>query len=93
MYSYNNYNNQSIQETTIMPNPNQNEINDEKMFNHMQLNMGIQEKEDSKIDLKSIPRIRVICRKRPLSKKELAKNEMDIIEMKSSSSLVVKELK
>ena len=43
--------------------------------------------------LKDIPRIRVIVRKRPLSKKEQTKNDMDIIEIKSTSNLIVKELK
>ena len=40
-----------------------------------------------------IPRIRVIVRKRPLSKKEQERNEMDIIDIKSKQTLVVKELK
>lgn len=41
----------------------------------------------------SIPKIRVIVRKRPLNKKELLKNEMDIIEIRSRNNLIVKELK
>lgn len=40
-----------------------------------------------------IPRIRVIVRKRPLSKKEQERNEMDIIDIKTKQTLVVKELK
>jgi hypothetical protein len=41
----------------------------------------------------SIPKIRVAVRKRPLNKKEIMKNEMDIIEIKNGNSLIVKELK
>ena len=44
-------------------------------------------------DFKDIQKIRVAVRKRPLNKKELGKNEMDIIETKTSQTLVVKELK
>jgi hypothetical protein len=51
------------------------------------------EYENSVYSSRDIPKIRVIVRKRPLSKKELIKNEMDIIEMRTSSSVVVKELK
>lgn len=39
------------------------------------------------------PKIRVIIRKRPLSKKEIEKGEIDIIELRSKASLVVKEQK
>ena len=42
---------------------------------------------------KDIPKIRVIVRKRPISKKEQARNDMDIIELRSKQSLIVKELK
>ncbi len=41
----------------------------------------------------SIPKIRVIVRKRPLNKKETAKNEMDIIDIRAGNTVVVKELK
>lgn len=40
-----------------------------------------------------IPKIRVAVRKRPLSRKELSRNDLDIIEVKNLQSLVVKELK
>jgi hypothetical protein len=43
--------------------------------------------------LDSIPKIRVAVRKRPLNKKEISKSEMDIIEIKSSNTVTVKELK
>lgn len=43
-------------------------------------------------DGKNIPKIRVAVRKRPLSKKEIQKNDIDIIESKGNT-VVVKELK
>lgn len=43
--------------------------------------------------IKEIPKIRVAVRKRPLNSKELQKNDIDIIEVKNSSELIVKELK
>lgn len=39
------------------------------------------------------PKIRVVVRKRPLTSKELKKSDNDILEVRSSSHLVVKELK
>jgi len=39
------------------------------------------------------PRIRVIVRKRPLSKKETQASEPDIVDVDSSTTLVVKEVK
>ncbi len=44
-------------------------------------------------DKKDINKIRVAVRKRPLNKKEYQKNDIDIIEMKDSQTLIVKELK
>ena len=41
----------------------------------------------------SIPKIRVIVRKRPLGKKEIAKNDTDIVEIRNNKQVVVKELK
>ena len=35
----------------------------------------------------------MVVRKRPLSKKELQQSDMDIVEVDSNTSLVVKELK
>jgi hypothetical protein len=40
----------------------------------------------------SVPKINVVIRKRPLSKKELANNDMDIVECQSRE-LIVRELK
>ena len=41
----------------------------------------------------SIPKIRVVVRKRPLGKKEIAKNDTDIVEIRNNKQVVVKELK
>ena len=41
----------------------------------------------------SIPKIRVIVRKRPLGKKEIAKNDSDIVDIRNNKQVVVKELK
>jgi hypothetical protein len=49
--------------------------------------------DSSSYSSRDIPKIRVIVRKRPIGKKELLKSEMDIIEMRSSNSVIVKELK
>jgi hypothetical protein len=42
---------------------------------------------------KDIPKIRVVVRKRPLNKKELSKNDLDIIELRGPQKIIVKELK
>lgn len=39
------------------------------------------------------PRIRVIVRKRPASKKEKAKNDADILERRGDQTVIVKEIK
>lgn len=49
--------------------------------------------DNSSYSSRELPKIRVIVRKRPLGKKELLKNEMDIIEMRNSNTVIVKELK
>lgn len=38
-------------------------------------------------------RIRVVVRKRPISKKESSKNDVDILERRGTDSIAVKELK
>jgi hypothetical protein len=43
--------------------------------------------------IKDIPKIRVVVRKRPMNKKEISKNDMDIIETKGEKTIIVKELK
>jgi hypothetical protein len=44
-------------------------------------------------NIDNIPKIRVAVRKRPLNKKELNRNEMDIIDIRKGNSVIVKELK
>ena len=39
------------------------------------------------------PKIRVIVRKRPLSRKELQRNDSDIIDIRGTNKLVVRETK
>ena len=39
------------------------------------------------------PKICVVVRKRPLSKKEIQKNDPDIVEERDANSIVVKEFK
>lgn len=41
----------------------------------------------------NIPKIRVVVRKRPANKKEIQRNDIDIIEARSAHTVVVKELK
>ena len=42
---------------------------------------------------KAAPRIQVIVRKRPLNVKELKKAELDIVEQRTDTTIVVKERK
>jgi hypothetical protein len=70
-----------------MMNNNNNNYNDIQMKEYSSNNQNI----NSSID--SIPKIRVIVRKRPLNKKEVSKNEMDIIDIRNSNTVIVKELK
>ena len=42
---------------------------------------------------RDIPKIRVVVRKRPPNKKEIQKNDIDIIEARGAQTVVVKELK
>ena len=41
----------------------------------------------------STPKIRVVIRKRPLNKREIQRNEIDIIEKRGPQTVIVKELK
>lgn len=41
----------------------------------------------------NIPKIRVAVRKRPTNKKEMQRNDIDIIEQRGSQTVIVKELK
>ena len=50
-------------------------------------------KESITASYENIPKIRVIIRKRPLSKKEQSKNEKDVIDIKENKKVIVKEKK
>ena len=65
-------------------NPNQNTIQYQPDNNQYQQNIP---------SYQSIPKIRVIVRKRPLSRKELSKNDQDIVDIRNNRQVVVKELK
>jgi hypothetical protein len=49
--------------------------------------------EITKKDQNDIPKIRVVVRKRPANKREIQKNDLDIIDIENPQSLIVKELK
>jgi hypothetical protein len=55
-------------------------------------NLGILSSEGL-FNTKDLPKIRVVVRKRPLSRKEQQRNDIDIIESRGSQTIVVKELK
>ncbi len=62
-------------------------------FNYQELNLNNFINSEGIVNSKDIPKIRVIVRKRPPNKKELQRNDIDIIEQRGSQTLVVKELK
>ena len=43
--------------------------------------------------VKEPPKIRVVVRKRPLTSKEIKRNDTDVLDVISTDSLIVKELK
>ena len=49
--------------------------------------------QNRKMSDKPIPKINVVIRKRPLSRKELASNDVDICEVRMKNSVIVRELK
>ena len=61
-------------------------------FNDIQMNDQTQPQQSYPSYL-SIPKIRVIVRKRPLSKKELSKNDTDVVDIRNHRQVIVKELK
>ena len=64
--------------------------------NQPQIENTINTQSQSQINIpsyQSIPKIRVIVRKRPLSKKELSKSDQDVVEIRNNRQVVVKELK
>ena len=54
------------------------------------LTSSFQSQSDSQPSYISIPKIRVIVRKRPLSKKEASKGENDIVDIRGTNQVVVK---
>jgi hypothetical protein len=44
-------------------------------------------------EVKELPRICVVVRKRPLNKKEIQKNDPDILEKRGAHTIVAKEFK
>lgn len=67
---------------------NTNDINNNKnRLLYSNLNNQVSDK------YSNIPKIRVAVRKRPLNKKEIQKNDIDIIESKDNNTCIVKELK
>ncbi len=63
------------------------------MDNYNDLNLNNLLKSEGFVSSKDIPKIRVIVRKRPPNKKEIQKNDIDIIEPRGAQTVVVKELK
>ena len=61
-------------------------------FNDIQMNDQTQPQQSYPSYL-SIPKIRVIVRKRPHSKKELSKNDTDVVDIRNHRQVIVKELK
>lgn len=60
----------------------------------MQSNNDVQMRDGNvPFSTESIPKIRVVVRKRPLNKKEHNRSEMDIIDIRNGNSVIVKELK
>ena len=43
--------------------------------------------------MSSVPKINVVIRKRPLSKKECASNDVDICEVRNRNNVIIRELK
>lgn len=41
----------------------------------------------------NLPKIRVVVRKRPLNRKEIQKNDADIIEIRRPQTVIVREMK
>lgn len=45
------------------------------------------------MNIEDQPKIRVVVRKRPMNRKELARCEQDVIDVRNGSSVVVREMK
>ena len=68
---------------------NNNQINDIQMYDQATQQQQI----PTYPSYLSIPKIRVIVRKRPLNKKEVSKGDNDVVEIRGKRQVVVKELK
>jgi len=83
-----NINNQNINNNSLTQNQNQNLIRENSGGNNLNSNLNMNA---NLVD--SCPKIRVAVRKRPLNKKEISRSEMDIIDIRSGNTVIVKELK
>ena len=64
------------------------------LYNNPPQNININQSQLENIpSYQSIPKIRVIVRKRPLSRKELSKSDQDVVDIRNNRQVVVKELK
>ncbi len=54
-------------------------------------NLGNNEQQYDYFD--NLPKIRVVIRKRPVNKKEIQKNDADIIEVRRPQTVIVREMK
>lgn len=56
-------------------------------------NNNIEDKKESIVSNKPLPKIRVCVRKRPVNRKEIMTGDIDILEARDAQSITVKELK
>ena len=93
---YNNYyssNTNDYDDNYFGNNENNFENNSSNEYDNNEIDQSNENEMVETNDPNDIQRIRVIVRKRPLSKKESNKDDIDIVELKSESTMVVKELK
>ncbi len=89
-----NYNNQNPNNNSNNQNTTNNSAYNNTYNNTYNNNYNQNESQNCQVyTADTLPKIRVAVRKRPFNKKETSKNEMDIIDTRSSNSLIVKELK
>ena len=64
------------------------------LYNNQPLSQNLSQSQLENIpSYQTIPKIRVIVRKRPLSRKELSKSDQDVVDIRNNRQVVVKELK
>ena len=64
------------------------------LYNNPPLSQNVSQSQLENIpSYQTIPKIRVIVRKRPLSRKELSKSDQDVVDIRNNRQVVVKELK